>query len=628
MNLFAELRRRNVIRVAGLYLVAGWLVVQVAETVLPVFDTPSWVLKALIVLLALGFIPMLVFSWAFELTPGGLKREREVDRAAPGIDRTARKLDIAVIALLFAVGGLMLWQSTRAPVTAPDASIVDATPAPTTPGAAPAAIDPSGPPAPPAASIAVLPFVNMSADAENGFFADGISEELLNVLARIDGLTVASRTSSFSFKGKDVPIPEIAEALGVRHVLEGSVRKQGQRVRITAQLIRAGTDSHLWSQTWDRDLTDIFDVQQEIAQAIADEMTNVLPVAGKVEVPVATRDMAAYESFLRGRSRFFQRTDLAGALDDLKDAVARDPDLDEAWVFLAATHFVIPGYDPAFQEEASYAAADAAIAEARRRLPDHPMVAALIGALASERGDVLGGLDAVERAAAQPSTDSTPTMWHGMSLLRAGYVKEAAEVLDRGRRIDPMVGITTGYHAIAQLCVDGDIEAAHQRALRAAELGWDAAIYLVAIERAARGDEAGARAALAPIDLSDKFFASEIVTFEKALAAPASAHAIFSRHSDDLLPEGALAFGAHDVLLERLSSRLDQGRVAGSVSFLMRGFWLPSMRAAREDPRLYEFARRAGYVALWEARGWPDGCRRVQDTGVPRLECDRPEGTP
>jgi adenylate cyclase len=195
----------------------------------------------------------------------------------------------------------------------------------------------------PEASVAVLPFVNMSTDAENGFFADGISEELLNVLARVNGLKVASRTSAFSFKGKDTAIPEIARQLGVQHVLEGSVRKQGQRVRITAQLIKAGDDTHLWSESYDRDLNDIFKVQEEIAQAITRQLESILGKR-RIEVAASTDNLEAYQNFLRGRARFHRREELLKAIEDLAAATRLDPDFGEAWVYLAATWWVAPGY--------------------------------------------------------------------------------------------------------------------------------------------------------------------------------------------------------------------------------------------------------------------------------------------
>jgi TolB-like protein len=267
MRFIAELRRRNVIRMAGLYLVGAWLVTQVAATLLPVFEAPAWVMKALVGVLAIGFFVALVFAWAFELTPSGLKRDAEVDPAESIAPQTARRMDRMIIAVLalalgyFAVDKFVVSPQRQAARAAalPAAAGVQA-------AAAPAVAD---------RSIAVLPFVNMSADAENEFFSDGLSEEILNSLARIDGMQVVGRTSSFQFKGRNEDLRDIGQKLGVASVLEGSVRREGERARITAQLIRASDGVHLWSQTYDRTLQDTLAVQLDIAENVAGAL-NVL----------------------------------------------------------------------------------------------------------------------------------------------------------------------------------------------------------------------------------------------------------------------------------------------------------------------------------------------------------------
>ena len=268
MSFVAELKRRNVIRMAGLYLVGAWLVTQVASTVFPAFDLPAWTLRGVILLLAIGFIPALIVSWVFELTPDGLKRDAEVPPGASIAPQTARRMDRAIImalALALLVMGfdrfLLAPRRDAAPVARTSAQ-----PAPDAPVAAKR--DPR--------SIAVLPFVNMSADAENEFFSDGLSEEILNSLARIEGMQVVGRTSSFQFKGKNQDLREVGEKLGVASVLEGSVRREGERARITAQLIRASDGIHLWSETYDRTLQDSFAVQLDIAEKVAGALNIVL----------------------------------------------------------------------------------------------------------------------------------------------------------------------------------------------------------------------------------------------------------------------------------------------------------------------------------------------------------------
>lgn len=612
MNLLAELRRRNVIRMAGLYLVGAWLLVQVAGTVLPMFEVPAWVARALVIVLALGFIPALVFAWIFELTPEGLKRDADVAAAESIAPQTARRMDRMLLIGALAVVAVLLVErfwSAPTPVEPPvAAATTEAAPAPIAPAATGA----------PAASIAVLPFVNMSTDAENGYFADGISEELLNVLAGIDGLTVASRTSSFTFRDGKVPLPEIARTLGVQHVLEGSVRRQGQRVRITAQLIRAGTDAHLWSQTYDREVTDIFAVQEEIAQAISDELASLLPVAAKVAVPASTGDIEAYERFLRGRSRFFQRTELEAGIADLEFAVERDPELAEAWVFLAAARYVAPGYSLSGSDVGSNPDTLAALKVARTLAPEHPMVMALDGVLLTDEGDFIAGLDKLAEAAAQRSTDTTPALWHGLMLLQSGYIAQALPVLERAARADPLSGINNGYLGLARLDA-GDETGGAEAVTRGAELGWVPGPLVYSIELALRGDHERARqivAAMPATDGSEQARAN--AAYSRALADPTKVDELLALL--DETDEFMLSFGQQDRMLDAWRKMAANDRQSlRRTRWTVRALWLPSARAAREDPRFFEVARAFGMVKLWEARGWPDNCTRA--TAPERLSC-------
>ena len=269
MNFIAELKRRNVIRMAGLYLVGAWLVVQVSSTVLPMFDAPAWLPRSIVIVLAVGFMPTLIFSWVFELTPDGLKRDAEVTPDESIAPQTARRMDRLILALLaLALAYFGFDKFVLAPRR--DAALVAQTTRQVTAevSAQKSKIDPR--------SIAVLPFVNMSADADNEFFSDGLSEEILNSLARIDGMQVVGRTSSFQFKGKNEDLRSIGEKLGVATVLEGSVRRVGERARITAQLIRTADGIHLWSETYDRTLKDTLAVQLDIAEQVAGVLDVVL----------------------------------------------------------------------------------------------------------------------------------------------------------------------------------------------------------------------------------------------------------------------------------------------------------------------------------------------------------------
>ena len=332
MSLIAELKRRNVIRMAGLYLVGAWLLVQVAGTVLPMFGAPEWMPRTVVVLLALGFVPALVFAWIFEMTPDGIKRDADVPPEKSIASHTAQRMNRLIVATLvlaviyFCVDKFVLAPRRDAVLVASTTQVAKAE---ATTQATQKARD---------NSIAVLPFVNMSDDANNQFFSDGISEELLNVLVRVDGLSVASRTSSFAYRDKSISSLAIAKDLGVGHILEGSVRKAGNKVRITAQLIDAVNDRHIWSETYDRELTDIFAIQDEIANAIVVALRGSL-VASKatptVSVQADTENMQAYEIYLKARELFIARKDVDESVRLFERVVALDPKFARGWEGLA-----------------------------------------------------------------------------------------------------------------------------------------------------------------------------------------------------------------------------------------------------------------------------------------------------
>jgi TolB-like protein/Tfp pilus assembly protein PilF len=320
-GLFEELKRRNVFKVGTAYVVLAWLLAQVIDVFLEPFGAPEWVIKTILLLLLIGFPVALLFAWAFELTPEGLKKEKDVDRSQSITHETGQKLNLAIIFILilalgyFAVDKFIL-EPGRHFETPEAAAVPAAKPGPAT-----------------EKSIAVLPFVNMSDDAGNEYFSDGISEEILNALARVKDLKVAGRTSSFAFKGQNQDLRQIGEALGVNHILEGSVRKAGAKVRITAQLIQVDDGFHLWSDTYDRELTDVFAIQDEIANAILEQLKARL-VGGESVAMAATRTSTeAYELYLLAKQRMYERTRLTiqSAADLLDKAIAIDPEYAPAY---------------------------------------------------------------------------------------------------------------------------------------------------------------------------------------------------------------------------------------------------------------------------------------------------------
>jgi TolB-like protein/cytochrome c-type biogenesis protein CcmH/NrfG len=321
MSLFAELKRRNVFRVGLAYVVATWLLLQVVDVLSPIFDLPDWAPKLIFLILLVGFIPVIIFSWAFEMTPEGIKRESEISRDESITHHTAKKLDMITIGLLVAAIATValdrfLPQSEPDPAGVAQDSLA-ATEAETPDKAEQVIADQK--------SIAVLPFVNMSDDAANEYFSDGISEEILNALAKVTDLKVAGRTSSFAFKGRNQDLREIGSALNVSHILEGSVRKAGNRVRITAQLIKVDDGYHLWSENYDRELDDVFAIQDEISIAILQQLKAHL--VGEESTTVARTDSQAYELYLLASQRIYERNQasLEMASDLLNEAIAIDP---------------------------------------------------------------------------------------------------------------------------------------------------------------------------------------------------------------------------------------------------------------------------------------------------------------
>ena len=334
-SLWRELRQRNVVKVAVSYAIVGWLLIEISSVLLPTFEAPQWVLKVIILLIGLGFVLAVFLSWVYELTPQGVVRTDTAPLDA-NINRISRrKLSLAIISfLLLAVGLFASIYWFAADETLPLAEHAAQTPT---------ATDEVAQQVPLANSIAVLAFDDLSPDRDQEYFSDGISEEILNLLAHVDGLKVTSRTSSFSYKGTGEDLQTIAGELDVTHVLEGSVRKAGNQVRITAQLIEAATDAHLWSENYTRDLTNVFDIQDEIAANVVEvlriKLLGDLTIAADSQRPDTPE---AHNAYLLGRHHLiFRRTeDLLAARDYFRSAIELDPEFAAPYVGLADTYIV------------------------------------------------------------------------------------------------------------------------------------------------------------------------------------------------------------------------------------------------------------------------------------------------
>jgi len=311
MSLFAELKRRNVVRVGIAYAVIAWVVAQIAEFAFENFGAPDWVLKTVVVLLLLGLPVILVFAWAFELTPEGLKREKDVDRSQSITSQTGHKLDRTIIAVLVVALAWFAWDKFGTE-SKPEAV---AEPAPASEVQEIVRTEVSE------KSVAVLPFVAMSSGPDDEYFADGLTEEILNSLAQLPELLVTARTSAFSFKGQDIPIQEIAAVLGVKHVVEGSVRRSGDRLRVTAQLIRANDGFHMWSENFDSSSKDTIAVQESIAEKIASAMDVILDERKREAMKKAgLRDVEAFTLYQKGIELYEQSHGEIDTIDGLRQA--------------------------------------------------------------------------------------------------------------------------------------------------------------------------------------------------------------------------------------------------------------------------------------------------------------------
>ena len=442
-SLWVELKRRNVIRVGILYAVAGWVLLQVADILFGLLDVPGWGLRLVFGLLLLGFPLVLIFSWVFEMTPEGLKRESQVDRSRSVTLQTGRKIDRMIIFGLAAVVLVLLadrfWFLTGTGQDPGPAGQAQVEPAGETAGRA----DPTDEVAP--KSIAVLPFVNMSGDEENEFFSDGLTEELLNMLAQVDALRVSSRTSSFSFKGKDTSLPSVARELNVAHILEGSVRKSGLRVRITAQLIDVESDSHLWSETYDRELDDIFAIQDEIAQAVVEALKVQLLEPGEHsgEAPrEPTTD--AYLAYLRARhtyelGRDTQDLDLVErAMEQFRSVLELDPQYALAYAGLADAY----GYQSIRGELGIHEGYERAREMAQQALAIDPDLVEALLALADIQLEYDWDMEAAERSyrralEIRPS-DAEGLRTYGYFLASDGRFDEAVSYYRKALEVDPM----------------------------------------------------------------------------------------------------------------------------------------------------------------------------------------------
>jgi len=599
LNFLSELSRRNVIRVTGLYVVAGWIILQVITTVAPILGLPDWFATAALVLL-LGGLPLVAIgAWAFEMTPEGLRREQS---AAPDEQGRVSKLDIGIMVALVAVIGIGIWLNfARTPLGDPLPAIAVAATEDQT-------------------SIAVLAFQDLSEEGNQEYFADGISEEILNLLVRVEGLQVASRTSSFQYKNRPLGIDEIANELGVGHVLEGSVRRAGDRVRITAQLIDARTDRHLWSDNFDRDMTDIFAIQDEIADAIVAALAESLglsPEDANVDVRALTANLDAYDAYIQGREYFLRRVQIDEAIALLEHAVGLDPDFTEAWEILALSHVIAPSWTDRTEETENTLATQSANRALELNPESSLAYAALGGALdnSNSAGDLAATIEYFDRALELNPDNVVALDWRSTNLANLGLFEEARRGLEHCLQIDPGY-VRCRSELIEIYYVLGEQQLALDTLYLTLDQGYGLisnAAFDVLIENGRReeamlliGGQIGFDAPLGPV--IDAFLDPENNSPEDAYALVV-AHAAAN---PDKLGAGGVYYVAARLGIEPLPElTLD---VLPNINI-----WYPFFDEARQSDLFHNLALEFGVLAFWQEYGFPSQCRPVGDND---FECD------
>jgi TolB-like protein/Tfp pilus assembly protein PilF len=421
-NFFAELKRRNVYKVAVAYIVAGWALSQGIAQVFPVFDVPNWVVRLIVLLIVIGLPIALVLAWLFELTPEGIKRTATAD-AMPDVTRKKKYVWIYVV-VIGAVVSIGLFFLGR--YTATNSASAARTEAATGPQK----------------SIADLPFENLSRDPDNAFFAEGVQDEILTRLAKVADLKVIARTSTQRFKSAPDDLQQIAKQLGVINILEGSVQKANDQVRVNVQLINALTDAHLWADTYDRKLTDIFVVESEIAKTIADTLQAKLSGPEKTAMSKKpTANPEAYELYLKGRFFWNKRTadDLRRSIDYFNQSVAKDPNYALAYAGLAQAWKLLPAFNGGAPQDCFPQAESAA----KKALALDDTLSDAHAALASLKGvngfDYAGEISEYERAIQLNPNDATAHQWFANdTLANIGQTEREVAVMKRAVELDPL----------------------------------------------------------------------------------------------------------------------------------------------------------------------------------------------
>ena len=602
MAFLAEIKRRRVGKVAIAYGAVAWGVTEGSSVVLPALGVPEWVLSWIVVFLLVGFPIAMALAWIFDVGPDGIQRTEPLPEEAPAAQV---KLRIAyAVAVLACMAGLgyVLYERGVGRANA---------------GAA-------------RSSIAVMPFANLSGDQSKDYFSDGMSEELLNLLARVPGLQVAARTSSFAYKGREVDVREIGKELGVETVLEGSVRQAGDQVRITAQLIDTDTGFHLWSETYDRQMADIFQVQDEIARAIVDKLRIQLAPSDQVaqHQKVPTQNVEAYELYLQGRAVWKKRGEdnLKKAIELYQAALARDPGFARAHAALASAYVVMPGYtEDENDQEKFFGLAETSARQALAIDPNIGEAHAVLAQLNADRGDLLDAESGFFFAISLEPNEPTPHHWYSLLLSKVGRIGAALDQARRAQELDPTSPILAANLANIYLQQGNDEEA-----LRYGRMAKDLGIgnggggnveAAVALRRKQWSE--GEKLLLAQHGMPEEL-KPLVHQFIEGLSDPSARPRVIAslRKTDPALISQAKlvdvysSLGDVDLAYQVMFETLDKDHLAWIHDWEMSDLWSPDSAAMRHSPKLGELAERIGVIDYWKQYGFPDQCRPGQD-GAP-----------
>jgi TolB-like protein/DNA-binding winged helix-turn-helix (wHTH) protein/Tfp pilus assembly protein PilF len=596
-SLFQELRRRNVFRVAASYAVIGWLIIEASSVMLDI-GAPGWVPRVITVLVVLGWPVVIVLSWIYEMTPEGLRRERELAPGESITHITGRKLDY-VIMLGLALGfAYLIGQRIAQTPETEDRSVHGIRPH----------------------TLAVLPFRNLSADPDNEYFSDGLTEDLINTMASVEGIRVIASTSIFSFKNADADVREIGRQLGAGTILAGSVRKEGKRIRINAQLVDAGEGLQLWSESYDGQLEDVFQVQDTIASAIVSELQPTLEgkvIGEHLVTRKPTENLEAYELYLRGRYHLRRRDEepIKRSIALFREAIELDPRFGAAYVELATAYALLPYYSYELEEEMFLKARETIDTGASHDPRVSIAATGLVAFISFRSWEWIAADENFRIALANSPGDANLHQWHSQFLAAVARMEESLQAAMEAKQLDALSPVVNDRLAVAYLWNDMDEKAEEQFRL-AKELGLAPSANPEAnlILQLRRGNFDSARQIISVMQRMLGRGTKWLDGFIAALEDP--------RHRPAAVAAVERAAAARDIpprYLYGLWLYLGENQRAMDVAFQLLndppGFDVEFLfarenRGLRTHPRFGELVIRIGLDRYWDERGWPAFCRR------------------